>query len=508
MPQRALTMRQIRELLRLKYESGLSHEKIARALSISKGVIAKYVRRLERTGLAPEELLGLPEDELLARLRPRPHVRAARVLPEYAHVHAELRRKGVTLALLWEEYRAAHAGEMTYAYTQFTEYYREYVASLRRSMRQVHRAGEKLFIDYAGMSVPYGDGGDRAQVFVAVLGASNYTFSCATARQTLEDWCAALVRAFEYIEGSCELVVPDNARALIADPDRYEPQASATVLELAAHYRTTVLPARPYHPRDKAKAEVGVQVVERWILARLRNRRFDTLGEVDGAIADLLEDLNHRRFKKLEGMRRSLYESVDRPALKPLPATRYEFARYRTVKVNIDYHVEFDAHYYSVPYGLARQLVEVRATAHTVEILHGGRRVAAHPRSYLAHKPTTLPEHMPAAHRAHLEWSPGRLVSWGLRVGPACAQLIGRILESRPHPEQGYRSCLGLLRLEKRFGTGRLEAACARALSLGNPRYRTVQAILQRGQEKVALAEEDAWSAPEHANVRGPGYYH
>jgi transposase len=248
-------MRQIKEVLRLKYQSGLSHEKIARALSISKGVIAKYVERIERTGLAPAEILCLSEQELLERLRPRPHVRALkRVPPEYGYVHAELRRKGVTLGLLWEEYRAAHPGEPTYAYTQFTEHYREYVAGLRRSMRQVHRAGEKLFIDYAGMTVPYGEEDDRAQVFVAVLGASNYTFSCATARQTLQDWAGSLVRAFEYIEGTPELVVPDNARALIADPDRYEPQASATVLELAAYYHTAVLPARPYHPRDKAPA--------------------------------------------------------------------------------------------------------------------------------------------------------------------------------------------------------------------------------------------------------------
>lgn len=255
MPQRALTMRQIREILRLKYEAGLSHEKIARALSLSKGVIAKYVERLERTGLTPEQLLALSEPDLLQHVRPRPHVRALqRVLPDYGHVHAELRRKGVTLMLLWEEYQAAHAGEATYGYTQFTEHYREYVASLRRSMRQVHRAGEKLFIDYAGMTVPYGDEGDRAQVFVAVLGASNYTFACATPRQTLEDWVYSLVRAFEYIQGVPALVVPDNARALIADPDRYEPQASATVLEMSAHYNTTVLPARPYHPKDKAYA--------------------------------------------------------------------------------------------------------------------------------------------------------------------------------------------------------------------------------------------------------------
>jgi transposase len=508
MPTRALQMRKIRELIRLKYQARLSHEQIARALCVSKGVIAKYVARIEGGGFAPEALLELGESELRARLMPasRPHY-GGRVNPDYVQVHAELKRPGVTLLLLWQEYVAQHAGATTYRYSQFAERYRLYVASLRRSMRQIHRAGEKLFVDYAGQTVPYGCEGDRAQIFVAVLGASNYTFACATAHQRLEDWTGALVRALEYIEGVPALIVPDNARALIADPDRYEPRASATLADLAAHYGTAVLPARPYRPRDKAKVEVAVQIVERWILARLRHRTFATLEEVDAAIGELLDDLNTRPFKRLPGSRRSAHESLDRPALKPLPVSRYEFARYLEVRVNIDYHVALEAHFYSVPHALVHQKLEARLTARTVEILHRGRRVAAHGRSFTRFAHTTLAEHLPAAHRAHLEWSPGRLVRWGEKHGVACAEVIRRILAARPHPEQGYRACLGLLRLEKQHGAVRLEAACARALALGSASYQTVASILKRHQENLPLPGETSWSAPEHAHLRGPKYY-
>jgi transposase len=508
MPTRALQMRKIRELIRLKYQACLSHEQIARALCISKGVVAKYAARIERGGLAPEELLELSESELRVRVTEAPRAQyGGRAIPDYAHVHAELKRPSVTLTLLWQEYVAQHEGAATYRYSQFAERYRSFVKSLRRSMRQVHRAGEKLFVDYAGQSVPYGRDGARAQIFVAVLGASNYTFACATAHQRLEDWSGALVRTLEYIQGVPALIVPDNARALIADPDRYEPRASATIADLAAHYGTAVLPARPYRPRDKAKVEVAVQIVERWILARLRNRTFATLDEVDGAIGELLHDLNTRPFKRLPGSRLSAYEALDRPALKALPVSRYELARYFEVRVNIDYHVAIEEHFYSVPHALVHQMLEARVTAGAVEILHRGRRVAAHGRSFTRFAHTTLAEHLPAAHRAHLEWSPGRLVRWGEKHGLACAEVIRRILAARPHPEQGYRACLGLLRLEKQHGAPRLEAACARALALGSASYQTVAAILKRRQENLPLPGESSWSAPEHAHLRGAKYY-
>jgi len=506
---RALPMRKIRDLIRLKYHARLSHEQIARALAISKGVVAKYVARLERLVSDPATLLELPELEVERLVQPaaRPDHYGGRVAPDFAQVHSELRRPGVTLTLLWQEYVAAHPSAPTYRFTQFTDRYRAYVASLRRSMRQVHRAGEKLFVDYAGQSVPYGREGDRAQIFVAVLGASNYTFACATAHQRLEDWTEALVRTLDYLQGVPALIVPDNARALIADPDRYEPRASATIADFAAHYGTAVLPARPYRPRDKAKVEVAVQIVERWILARLRNHVFATLDAVDEAIGELLDALNARPFKRLPGSRRSSYESLDRPALKALPVMRYEFARYYKVRVNIDYHVAIHEHFYSVPHALVQQELEARATARHVEILYHGKRVAAHARAFTRFAHSTIPEHLPAAHRAHLEWTPGRLVRWGEQHGIACAEVIRRILATRLHPEQGYRSCLGLLRLEKQYGAKRLEAACARALALGSASYKTVATILKRHQENLPLPGEAQWSAPEHAHLRGPKYY-
>ena len=374
-------------------------------------------------------------------------------------------------------------------------------------MRQVHRAGEKLFVDYAGQTVPYGDIGERAQIFVATLGASSFTYACATPRQTLADWVEGLVRAFEYIEGVPELVIPDNARALIADPDRYEPQASATLLDLAAYYGTAILPARPYKPKDKSKVEQGVLVVERWILARLRHRRFTTVTEVDLAVSELLGQLNTRPFKRLPGSRRSAYEALDRPAMRPLPANRYELARYRPAKVNIDYHVVYEGHYYSVPHELVHAAVELRVTTHAVEVLHRGKRVAGHLRCAKRGGYSTVPEHLPAAHRAHLEWSPGRLVRWGETIGPSCAAVVVRILETRPHPEQGYRACLGLLRLAKQHGPDRLEAACSRAIALGAPSYRSVKAILKNKLEAAPLTATTDWMAPDHDHVRGPRYY-
>src|SRR5579872_5347006 len=506
---RALPMRKIRDLIRLKYRTHLSHEQIARALAISKGVVAKYVARLQGLTEDPGTLLERSDAELTELVKPaaRPVNYGGRVTPDFAHIHSELRRPGVTLTLLWQEYVATNCEAPTYRFTQFADRYRSYVASLRRSMRQVHRAGEKLFVDYAGQTVPYGREGDRAQIFVAVLGASNYTFACATAHQRLEDWTAALVRALEFIQGVPTLIVPDNARALIADPDRYEPRASATIADFAAHYGTAVLPARPYRPRDKAKVEVAVQIVERWILARLRDHTFATLEAVDAAVSDLIDPLNQRAFKRLPGSRAGAYQSLDRPALKVLPVARYEFARFYKVRVNIDYHVAIEEHFYSVPHALVHQELEARATARSVEILYHGRRAAAHPRSFTRYAHSTIPEHLPAAHRAHLEWTPGRLVRWGEQHGIACAEVIRRILATRLHPEQGYRACLGLLRLEKQHGAKRLEAACARALALGSATYQTVATILKRNQESLPLPGDVSWSAPEHAHLRGPKYY-
>jgi transposase len=514
MPAERITMRQIKEVLRLKYACGLSHRQIARALAMSLGAVSKYVSYSAAAGLDWTAVAQLDEAQLEARLFPPPAAASVpRLAPDCAWIHGELKRKGVTLQLLWEEYVEAAAGAQTYRYTQFCYHYQQYVGGLKRSMRQVHRAGEKLFADFAGQSVPIYDAQGGMQpaghVFVAVLGASCYTFACATSGETMADWIGSLVQALSYFGGVTELVIPDNPRALIAQPDRYEPQPNRTALDFARHYDTVILPARPKKPKDKAKAELMVQVVQRWVLARLRNLRFFSLGELNQTIAPLLEALNGRPFKKLPGSRRECFERLERAALKPLPPSPYEVASFKTCRVGIDYHVEIDGHYYSVPHRLVRARLEARFTRSTVEILHRGARVASHPRSYRRGAHSTLAEHMPAAHRAHMEWTPARLMSWGASIGVCTAALVKHLLTHRPHPEMGYRACLGLLALARQYGQARLEAACTRALSIGSPSRRSVLSILKAGLDRQATpAVEPEPSLPAHSNVRGPDYYH
>ena len=498
-------MRKIRDVLRYRHSTGLSLEAIARALSISKGVVAKYLRLASDAGLGwplPEDL---DDSALERRLYQQPSARAPTFAePNYAEVHQELKRKGVTLILLWEEYQRT-AGEASFQYTAFCTHYRIWAGKLKRSMRQIHRAGEKLFIDYAGPTVELTDA-SRAHIFVAALGASSYTYACATPRESMADWLGATAQALRFFGGVPQLIVPDNPKALIAHADRYEPRANETVHDFARHYGTSFLPARPYHPQDKGKVESAVQVVERWILMRLRHQRFASVDDVNEAIAPLLEQLNTRAFQKLPGSRASAFAQLDAPALQPLPMQTWELAVYKTVRVHIDQHIEFEGHRYSVPQSLVGQVLEARVTARTVELLHRGQRVASHLRC--AHKGgfTTVPEHLSAAHRAHLEWTPERLIHWGNTIGVATGALITRLLETRRHPEHGYRACLGLLSLAKRFTHPRLEAACVVALALGTTNSTHVRDILLNGRDRVTPATQE-WTSPEHVHVRGPGYY-
>jgi transposase len=510
-----IAMHRIKELLRLKYECALSFERIARALGLSKGVVAKYIKAAQVAGLDWAQLRGMEGAELEARLNPRRRRGAgvSHAAPDLAHVHQELKKKNVTLALLWEEYCRGQP-EAAYQYSRFCDLYREFARRLKRSMRQIHRAGEKLFVDYAGDTVPIIDAATgeirRAHIFVAVLGASNYTYACATPAETQADWLKGIGRALAFIGGVPELIVPDNPRALIGEADRYEPRLQRAVAEFAAHYGTVVLPARPYRPQDKAKVEVGVQIVQRWILARLRQRQFFSLAELNAAIADLLTDLNSRPFKKLPGSRQSSFASLDQPALRPLPATPFQYAQWAKARANIDYHVEVDGHYYSVPHALVRQEIDVRLTVSSIECFFKGKRVAAHPRNPRRGSHSTVPEHMPASHRAHAEWNPGRMLNWAATIGPATTAVVRYQLESRPHPEQGYRACLGVMRLAKTYGPARLEAACRRAVSLGARRYKSVASILKTGLDRQPLpsAAQAELTLPTHGNVRGSSYYH
>ena len=499
-------MRKIRDVLRLKLEARLSHERTAAALHLSKGVVTKYAKLAIKVGMDWPEVQTLDDTALHIRLLGAPQRASGFVQPDFGLIHHELRRKGMTLMLLWQEHTERHAGQNTHRYSQFCENYRSYAKRLKRSMRQIHCAGEKLFIDYAGPTVEL-TSGQRAHIFVAALGASSYTFACATARETMADWLGATAQALRFFGGVPQLIVPDNPKALIANADRYEPRANDTVLDFARHYGTSVLPARPYHPQDKGKVESAVQVVERWILMRLRHQRFASVDDVNDAIAPLLEQLNAKAFQKLPGSRASAFAQLDAPALQPLPAQTWELAVYKTVRVHIDQHIEFEGHRYSVPQALSGQVLEARVTARVVELLHRGQRVASHLRNAHPGGYTTQPEHLSAAHRAHLEWTPQRLIHWGSSIGMATGALVTRLLQSRKHPEHGYRACLGLLSLSKRFGKPRLEAACVVALELGTTNSRHVRDILLSGRDQVAASTTMQWTSPPHAHVRGPDYY-
>lgn len=499
-------MRKIKDVLRLKHDTPLSHEQIAGSLGISKGVVAKYVGLAAAAGLTWPDVQACDEITLERRLLAAPQRLRSHVQPDYGRTHQELRRKGMTLMLLWEEYRADHADGQTYSYSQFCDNYRRFAKQLKRSMRQIHRAGEKLFIDFAGPTVALSDGA-RAHIFVAAMGASSYTFACATPRETMVDWIESTVKALTFYGGVTQLIVPDNPRAMIADPNRYAPRANDTVLDFARHYGTSVLPARPYHPQDKAKVESAVQVVERWVMARLRHQRLATVHEVNLAIQPLLEQLNHRPFQKLPGSRASTFAALDAPALLPLPAQRYEMADFKTVRVHIDYHIEVEGHRYSVPHALVGQALEARITTGVIELLHRGQRVASHVRNHRRGDFSTTAEHMPAAHRAHMEWTPQRLIHWGQDIGVATAVVVTRLLEERKHPEHGYRACLGLLALAKRYGKPRLEAACVLALQIGVCHYHHVRDILANNRDQSQLTVTDDWVSPDHAHVRGPTYY-
>lgn len=514
MPAERVSMRRVREMLRLKYEAGASDRAIARAVGVARSTVRLCLDRVAGAGLAwplPETLTDGALEALLFAGAGAMMGQRRKSEPDWALVHRELRRPGVTLMLLWEEYRATDSGG--YGYSRWCELYRAWEGRLSPTMRQVHPAGERLFVDFAGQTVEVVDPATgeirAAQIFVAVLGASNLTYAEAAWTQTLPDWIGAHVRALEFIGGVPRQIVPDNLRSGVLRANWYEPGLNPTYTDLAAHYGTAILPARVRRPRDKAKVEAGVLVVERWILARLRHRRFTSLAALNAAIAELLESLNNRPMRRLGVSRRQLFEELERPALRDLPAEPYVYAEWRIRRVGLDYHVDVDGHYYSVPHRLLREQVEARVTARTVELFHKGERVAVHVRAGLRGRHTTLAEHMPVAHRRHAEWTIERIGREAAAIGPSVAALTALILESRPHPEQGFRACLGILRLLRTYGRERLEAACARGLEIGARSYGSIASILQHGLDR-APAPRPAEDLPLllHPNIRGSGYYH
>ena len=504
-------MRRLREILRLRYEAGFTQRAIADACRIGLGTVSTYLQRAKAAALT----WPLPDDlddatlEACLFVQPAWPATSDRALPDWRQLHLELRKTGVTLMLLWQEDRAAHP--TGYAYSQFCERYRAWARRMKPSMRQVHRAGEKLFVDFSGKRPHLVDpttGEEIAvELFVGVLGASGLIYAEATRRQDLSSWIGAHVRMLDFLHGSPAVWVPDNLKSGITTASRYEPEINRTYADLARHYGAVVIPARPATPTDKPLVEVSVQIAQRWVLAALRHQTFFTLAALNAAIYTRIEAINDRPMKRLGVSRRALFAQLDRPALKPVPVTRYELAEWKGCRTNIDYHVEVDHNFYSVPYQLVHERVDARFTAATVEVFFKRRRVAVHLRLTGRGRYATQVDHMPRAHRAHAEWTPSRLIAWAEPSGPATGRVVAGILAQRPHPEQGYRACLGLMRLGRHYGADRLEAACLRAERLRSFRFRTVEHILTHQQDRLPLDEPPARAPLTHENLRGALYY-
>jgi transposase len=514
MANRRLSMRKIKEVLRLSKEIGLSERQIAKSCGISRSTVKEYLHRAQRAGLSWPLSPDLDDAQLENLLFPlsQPIAPENRGMPPMDYLYQELKKKGVTLQLLWYEYKQSNPEG--YQYSQFCKRYQSWVDKLDICLRQQYRAGEKLFVDYAGQTIPVQNPltGQTQQtyLFVATLGASHYTFVEASFSQDLPSWISSHIHAFEFFGGVAEILVPDNTKTAVTHPSRYEPDLNPTYQDLAQYYGTVIIPARVAKPRDKAKVESAVLLVERWILAALRNRTFFSLSELNQAISQKLEDLNNRPFQKLSTTRKALFETLDKPALKPLPEKPYEYAEWKKARVNIDYHIEVDHHYYSVPYQLIKEQVDVRLTSSTVEVLFKNRRIASHQRSYQKGKFTTLNEHLSKSHQAYLDWTPSRMIRWAAKHGPHTEQLITHILETKLHPHHGFRSCLGILRLGKSYSPERLEAACALALQIKGYSYKSVESILKTGLDRKNLFPEQTKQPLQpilHSNLRGKQYY-
>lgn len=506
-------MRQVIEILRLKHEHHLSIREIARSCGVASSTVGDYLLRAEAAGLKWPLPEGVGETELEACLGAVAPPRIAGTppppIPDWAHLHAELRRPNVTLRLLWQEYiRTDPCG---LKYSRFCERYGQWRQSLEPTLRQVHVPGEKLFVDWAGQTVPIRNGADGttqpASLFVAALGVSGKIFAEAFPDQKLPSWIRAHVQAYQFYGGVPALTIPDNTRTAVVGPCRYEPLLHRTYQEMAQHYGTVILPTRIKKPRDKAKAESAVQVAQRQILAALRDQEFFSVGELNRAIAPRLQEINAQPFQKLEGSRNQWFQTLDQPQLRPLPLSPFVVANWLEATVNIDYHVVVDHHYYSVPYGLIHQRLQVRLTDSTVELFHKAKRVAAHRRSFQRGHFTTLDEHRPKSHQRYLEWTPSRIIDWARKIGPQCALVVQNVMAARPHPEQGFRSCLGIIRLAKVHGEARLETACQRALHFGTLSYRSIESILDKRLEAQPLQGDLPCPSPAHDNVRGQEYF-
>lgn len=506
-------MRQIKEVLRLKEEHQLSVREIALSCGMAASTVGDYLKRAAVAGLKwplPDTMSEAQlEDLLMGPGAISAKVETPRATPQWSKIHEELRRKGVTLQLLWREY--LRDNPEGYGYSQYCELYGRWADKLDPVLRQVHIPGEKMFVDWVGQTVPIDNAQDGTQspayVFVAVLGASNKIYAEAFMDMKLPAWIGAHCHSYKYFQGVVKVTVPDNPKTGVTKPCRYEPLIHRSYQEMAEHYGTVIIPARPAKPRDKAKAETSVQITERQILAALRDRKFFSVGELNQAIRVLLDQLNAQPFQKLEGSREQWFREKEKERLLPLPLTEFELGCWSQAKANIDYHVVVEKHYYSVPHQLIHDLIDVRLTQTSVELFHQGKRVAAHVRSNQPGLFTTVEEHRPKSHQKYLQWTPGRILQWAEKTGPHCQKVIQEILDKNPHPEQGYRSCLGILRLGKSAGETRLEAACRRALHHATCSYRSIDSILKNRLDEQPMEQDLPLASPVHENVRGGQYY-
>lgn len=508
---RQISMRKISEVLRQSHELKYAHRTIAKSLNLGKTTVTRYLALANAAGISWPLPEPMSEEELHYRLfLPSLKKTKKKILPDWERINHELRKKGVTLQLLWREYLDVHADGL--GYSQFCEHYRSYVKTITPVMRQVHKGGEKTFVDYAGMKVPWIDPvtGEihEAEIFVGCLGASQFTFVEATATQQLPDWIQSHVRMWDFFGGVSEMVVPDNLKSGVKKSHRYDPDINANYQHVGEHYGFAIVPARVYEAKDKAKVENMVGIIERQILAALRHSTFTSIAEINVAIKPRLAALNNQSFQKMKTSRQELFEKIDKPALKPLPKDKFYYAEWKHAKIHIDYHFIYDDHYYSVPHKYIHKQVEVRATNKIVECYFQGKRIASHPRSMLRYKHSTLKEHMPPAHRAHAEWSPERIKRWANKVGPHTMKFIDHMITSRAFPEQAYRACLGVLRLGTKYGADRLEKASMIAFDAGATRYQQIELILKNKIDSVTHSYAvDLSVTPSHKNIRGSNYY-
>lgn len=502
-------MRRIQDMLRLRYEEGLSIRKIGQSLSVSHSTVLELVRRFEASEWSwppPDEV----DEAMLEQVLYPPAVRNEAKDPiELAWVHAELRRKNVTLTLLWEEYAQTHS--KPYGYSRFCEIYREWAAERDVTAPQHHKAGEKVFIDFAGPTVPIIDSSTGevhdAQIFVAVLGASSYAYVEACRSQDVPSLIQAVCNALQFFGGAPAIIVPDNLKSAVTKPSRYEPEIQSSFQQMAQHYRLAVLPARPRHPRDKPKVEKGVQDVEHQMLARIRNRDFFSIYELNQILWELLETFNSKPFQKMEGSRRSLFESVDKPMLRPLPQERFVLSKWTVAKLHPNCHVQVDRNFYSAPYQLVGKQLDIRVTNRMVDIFLKSNCVASHVRRFQRGSYATESSHLHPRHQAVRRWSPEFFINWAQTIGPHTVQFVEGILSSRSHPEQGYGSCRGVMELARHYSTERLEAAAFRATEYRTFSSKSLRSILEKGLDRVADGQARVIPLPLHENLRGADYY-